>query len=194
MSIIEVPEGVRVWKIGHDSANVRSWNNYRDNQGYNLFCQTNGKYLTWGKMPLGINLCFVDDARLQKTHFRLPDGIERDILSGESVALGIGGGEAFLRYASRDVGINLRWSAEPIFEWRIFGANNQPGTPIAENSPVALVNDRVSPAPDFLVHLERPPGMADIGWTSSPTFWNRAGGFVDKNALEIAKAGLPLLL
>ena len=56
MANIDVPEAVRVWKIGVDPANVLSWNNYTDNQGYHLFCITNGEYLTWEKVPLGINL------------------------------------------------------------------------------------------------------------------------------------------
>ena len=56
MANIVVPETVRVWKIGVDQANVQSWNNYTNNQGYNLFCTTNGKFLTWvdvnfGSMP-----------------------------------------------------------------------------------------------------------------------------------------------
>jgi len=42
----DVPQSVRVWKIGVDQANVQSWNNYTNNQGYNLFCTTNRKYLT----------------------------------------------------------------------------------------------------------------------------------------------------
>lgn len=192
-SIIEVPEGVKVWKIGRDSANIMSWNNYTDNQGYNLFCQSNGRYLTWKKVPIGINLDYTDDSNVNKTHFRLPDGTEREILSGESVAFGIGGGEAFLHYAHRDVGINLEWSANPVFEWRIFGANNQIGTPIQENSLVAIVNDKVEPSPDFLIYFERPPGMADIGWTTSPGFWDQVTGFLDKHKVELAQAAIEAL-
>jgi hypothetical protein len=188
MSNIEVPESVKVWKIGDGSANVRSWNNYTNNQGYNLFCQSSGQFFTYMKVPLGINLGYTSDPSVRKTHFRLPDGMERDILSGESVAFGIGGGEAFLRYAHRDVGINLKWNQEPVFEWRIFGSNNQVGTPIAESSLVAIVNDKVEPKPDFLIYFGRPPGMADVGWTTSPGFWDHVMNFADKHKAEIAQA------
>src|SRR5690242_20119749 len=99
-----IPESVRVWKIGVDQANVLSWNNYTNNQGYNLFCITNGKYLTWQKVPVGVNLAFKDSGD-NKTHFRLPDNQEREILSGELCALGIGGSPSFLHYKERDVGI-----------------------------------------------------------------------------------------
>jgi hypothetical protein len=193
MTNIDVPDSVKVWKIGRDSAPVRSWNHYTNNQGYNLFCSTNGKYLTWGKTAFGINLIYTSDSLIGKTHLRLPDGTERDILSGELVALGIGGGKAFLYYTHRDMGINLDWSGEPRYEWRIFGAGNQLGTPILENSPVAIVNEKVKPSPDFLIYFERPPGMADIGWTTSPGFWDSALAFADKHKVEIAKGAMALL-
>ena len=193
MGNIEIPESVKMWKIGDGSANVVSWNSYRDNQGYNLFCQKNNRYLTWKKVPLGINLDYVGDASLRKIHFRLPDGAEREILSGESIAFGIGLGEAFLRYAHRDVGINLTWSKNPIFEWRIFGLDSETGKPIQENSLVAIVNDKVEPAPDFFIYLDRAPGMADVGWTTSPMAMNTTLNFVDKHKVEIAKAALALL-
>jgi hypothetical protein len=193
MANIDVPASVKVWKIGQAAANVRSTNNYQNNKGYTLFCQSNGRYLTWKKVPLGINLAFIDDATVRKTHFRLPDGRERDILSGEFVAFGIGGGEAFLRYTHRDVGINLKWNQEPVYEWRIFGANSQLGTPIPQNSLVAIVNDKVEPKPDFFIRYGRPPGMADVGWTTSPGFWDSVLASADKHKAKIAQEAIALL-
>jgi hypothetical protein len=192
MANIDVPETVRVWKIGVDQANVLSWNNYTDNQGYHLFCITNGKYLTYGKVPLGINLTYRDQGD-NKTHFRLPDGQEREILSGESVALGIGGKPAFLYYKPRDVGINLAWSENPIYEWRIFGADGELGKPIPENTPVALWNDKVEPDPDFLIKFNRPAGT-DIGWTTSPGFWDHVGSLAEKYAADAAKAAIMAII
>jgi hypothetical protein len=194
MSKVEIPESVRQWKIGGGAGNVRSQNNYTDNSGYNLFCQSNKKFLTWKKVPLGINLDFTTNAALKKTHFRLPDGKEREILSGESIAFGIGGGDAFLRYAHRDIGVNLKWSEKPVFEWRIFGSTNRTGTPIPKNALVAIVNDKVEPAPDFLIFFERPTGMADVGWTTSPQFLNSILNAIDRNKVKIAKAALIAVL
>jgi hypothetical protein len=193
MAQIDIPDSVKVWKINDGSANVQSWNNYKDNQGYNLYCQSNNKYLTWKKQPLGINLDFIGDAAVRKIHFRLPDGAERDILSGESVAFGIGGGEAFLKYAHRTAGINLEWNQNPAFEWRVFNSNGETGTPIAENTPVAIINDHVEPSADFLVMFDRPSQMADVGWTTSPEFWNGLLNVVDKNKVKIAQAAIALL-
>jgi hypothetical protein len=186
-----VPESVRVWKIGVDQANVLSWNNYTNNQGYNLFCITNGKHLTWQKVPVGVNLAFKDSGD-NKTHFRLPDNQEREILSGELCALGIGGSPSFLHYKERDVGINLDWSNGPVFEWRIFGADTELGKPIPENTAIALLNDKVKPSPDFLIKFDRPVG-ADVGWTSSPGFWDQVGDFAEKHAVDAVKAAIALI-
>jgi hypothetical protein len=188
MANVDVPETVRVWKIGADQANIRSNNNYKNNQGYNLFCITQGKYLTWVKVPVGVNLDFKDQGD-NKTHFRLPDKQEREILSGESVALGIGGGEAFLYYKERDVGINLTWSERPIYEWRIFGADSELAKPIPQDTPVALLNDKVQPDPDFLINFDRKVG-SDIGWTTSPEFWDQVASFAEKQAADAAKAAI----
>ena len=194
MTSIDVPETVRVWKIGVDQANVRSWNNYTNNQGYNLFNMTNGMNLTWGNQTFGINLVYKSQGD-NKTHFRLPDGQEREILSGESVALGIGGSPAFLYYAERDTGINLKWAEQPEgkFEWRIFGADSELGKPIPENTPVALLNEKVQqegrPDPDFLINVNRLKGT-DIGWTSSKGFWDHVASFAEKAAVDAAKAAV----
>jgi hypothetical protein len=188
MSDIEIPETLKVWKLGGKAGNIRSQNNYTDNSGYNLFCQSNNKYLTWKKVPAGINLDFINDAAVKKTHFRLPDGQERDILSGELLALGIGGGDPFLQYAHRTLGINLEWTKNPVFQWRIFAANGQAGIPIAADSLLAIANIKVQPSPDFMIYCDRPPGMADVGWTTTPQFWNKFGNA----AIELARKNLGL--
>jgi hypothetical protein len=182
---MQIPDKVKMWKIGPGPGNVKSWNNYEDNNGAYLMCQTNGKYLTWKEMPIGVNLDFISSQQF-KTHFRLPDGAERDILSGESVALGIGGGEAFLYYSHRTMGINLEWSVKPIFEWRIIGG--EPGTAIPYDSPVAIMNDSVKPTADFLVYFDRSAGMADIGWTTSPEFWDHVLDVAERALVKVALA------
>ena len=73
MANIVVPETVRVWKIGVDQANVQSWNHYTNNQGYNLFCMTNGRFGTYKDISVGFNFGF-NPTGDNKTHFRLPDG------------------------------------------------------------------------------------------------------------------------
>jgi hypothetical protein len=186
MSVVEVPASVRVWQIGVDAANVLSWNNYQHQQGYHLYCTTNGKFLTYEDVSFGINLDF-KSAGDNKTHFRLPDGQEREVLSGELVALGIGGSPSFLYYKEQSVGINLAYAEKPMYEWKIFGADGQLGQPIPENSPVALMNVKVEPEPDFLVNFDRQAG-SDIGWTSSPGFWDVVADVIDEPKVKAAIA------
>jgi hypothetical protein len=181
----EIPEIVKLWKIGGGSGKVSAINHYTDNHGHNLFCTKNSKYLSWKKMPLGINLDFISDAAVKKVHFKLPDGKERPILSGEPVAFGIGGGEAFLQYADRDVGVNLKWNAKPVFEWKLYSGSA--GSPITYGAPLAIANIKVKPSADFLIYFDRPAGMADIGWTTSPQFWNTVANVGIKAGIEAAK-------
>ena len=188
----DVPESVRVWKIGVDQDTVRSWNNYKANQGYNLLCVTNGKFLTYQDVAMGINLAFKDSGD-NKTHFRLPDNQEREILSGEAVSLGIGGDPSFLYYKEQHFGINLAYSGKPEAEWRIFGADTELGKPIPQNTPIALLNDKVKPGADFLIKFQRPAGATDIGWTTSPGFWDQVGNFAEKHAVDAVKVVIAAL-
>lgn len=171
MAAIVIPEKVVVWKLGGKPGNLKSQNQYATNTGYNMLCRTNKKYLTYKEVKLGINLDYVSDAAVKKAHFRLPDKKEREILTGEKVALGIGGGDAFLKYAHRTVGINLDWSENPVYEWKIFGATGEEGKPIATGEWVCMINLNVQPKADFFIYFDRPAG-GDVGWTTSKGFWD----------------------
>lgn len=167
-----IPTEVVTWKLGGKPGIVRSQNSYQTNTGYNLFSKSNNKYLTYGKQSVGINLVYSASPSDKKIHFVLPDGKEREILTGEPVALGIGGGEAFLRYQNRPVGINLDWSVNPSYEWRIYGASGEKGKPISTEQYIAIGNVNVKPERDFMIFLKRPAAV-DLGWTSSPGWWDR---------------------
>ncbi|MDQ2746508.1 MAG: hypothetical protein M3T96_04525 [Acidobacteriota bacterium] len=184
---MEIPEAVRVWKLGGKDGNITSQNTYSEGKGYNLHCETNSKYLTWEKMPVGINLNWTANSNLKKIHLQLPDGKEREILSGELVGFAVGGSPAFLNYTHRTVGINLEWKKDPVYQWRIFGADTELGKPIPTGSLVAIVNEKVEPATDFMVYVDRPPGIADVGWTTSPEFFNKIGNGGAKLLTEAAK-------
>jgi hypothetical protein len=166
--VIDVPAEVVVWTFGGLAGNLRSENNYENNQGYSLHCETNGEYLIWEKDQLSVNLGF-DSKPQTKVHFHLPDGTEREILSGELVAFGIGGGDAYLYYGQQRFGINLKWSKKPLYQWRILRADGQLDAPISVGTQCTLYNEKVDPDPDFLIHLEKhAPRVVDLGWTSSP--------------------------
>ena len=168
----DIPTDVVIWSFGGKKGNVKSQNSYStagSGNGYNLHCRANGQFLTYHKTNVGINLGYTSNAKERKIHLRLPDGKERALLAGEKVALGIGGGDAFLKYAHRTAGINLTWAASPSFEWRVYAPTVDKGQPIPTGSVVAIINEKVEPDADFMVYLDRPVG-ADVGWTTS-TDW-----------------------
>jgi len=188
-----IPEKVVVWQFAGKPGNLKSQNSYSTNNGgngYSMLNRTINQYLTYKEVPLGINLQFTTDSNLHKTHFRLPDGREREILTGEKVALGVGGGKAFLRYAHRTSGINLDWfNDDPEFQWRIYGPGSKKGQPIATNSWVALINAKVEPQADFLVYLDRIQA-GDIGWTTSPDWKGKISDWITGDAFKILMASL----
>jgi len=169
-----IPAEVLVWTFGCKPGNLRSQNQYSTanvGNGYSMHCRSNDQFLTYKKTNFGISLGYktVEEC---KTHFRLPDERERDILTGERVALGIGGGRAFLYYDERTVGINLDWSGPPKFEWLLLDETGEMGKPIPTGSLVAISNVKVEPQADYLIHHDRTAG-ADVGWTSSPSLLDR---------------------
>jgi hypothetical protein len=188
-----IPNEVLSWKFGGKSGNVCSQNSYETNTGYSLQCVSNNEYLSWGKQNLGINLVFMSQETDKKIHFVLPDNQERAILTGEAVAFGIGGGDSFLAYAERSVGINLEWRSEPSYEWRLFDASGEKGKLVPTGAQIAMINVNVKPEADFMIYLERPG--ADVGWTSSPGWIDRiieVGGVI-KSSVEIAQLVIAVL-
>ncbi|HEV7425582.1 MAG TPA: hypothetical protein VGQ46_04390 [Thermoanaerobaculia bacterium] len=188
---MKIPEEVLVWSFGGKAGKVKSQNEYStDNSGngYNMHCRTNDRFLTYVKTTAGISLGY-ESSKDHKIHFRVMDGKERPILSGEKVAFGIGGGNAFLRYAHRTVGINLDWSGNPIFEWLIYSSSANKGEPIPTGSPVAMINEKVQPDADFLVYMDR-PGVAHVGWTSSPDWRKKITNWLTEEAFKKLVGGL----
>jgi hypothetical protein len=175
-----IPPEVVIWRFGGKTGNVKSQNTYTTNSGYNLYCSANQQYLSYGSEPVGINLAWNKTGDDKKIHFVLPDKREREVLTGEVVSFGVGGGDQFLYYTSRTFGINLSWSANPVFEWTICGADGIRGVPIVEGQMYAMVNSKVQPAPDFFIYLDRVPGQADVGWTTSPNWPAKVWANVDK--------------
>jgi len=193
MADFSIPSVVKTWTIGGGSGNIRSSNSYSDNSGYTMYSSPNKEYLTYKHQDWGINLGFVGDSNRRTGHFRTPDNAERDILSGEPVAFAVGGEEKqFLFYAHRDYGINLNWSKDPVFQWRLFREDDQLGVPIQLGSVVAIMNEKGDdPDPDFFIYHKRTVG-GQIGWPSTPGFWdnvwNVAKGKAGKYARDAAKA------
>jgi len=185
---MDIPSAVVLWKFGGVGADLTSENNYQNNKGYRLKCTANNKYLIWDKGQLSVNLAFNNEPQ-HKYHFHLPDGKERVIRSGETVAMGIGLGDSYLYYGHQRFGINLKWSKKPVYQWRIYGADGKAGVPLKTGTTYALLNEAVDPDPDFMIFMDKHvPRVVPLGWTSTEDWLeklaHRAARQVAKKAVE----------
>jgi hypothetical protein len=117
--------------------------------------------LRYGERSNGINLVWDRSSVLRNISLETATP-GAPIRFGEPVSLLVDGG-GHLDYASRDVGINLTWSATPTFQWAVGGG--EPGTVVGTRQLVRLTNLEHG---DYLVYGERDAGInlrwwADIG-------------------------------
>ncbi len=90
------------------------------------------------------------------------------------MALANGTGDSWLHYAERPVGINLKWSAQPVFEWTVLGGTA--GEPVPRGKYLALYNQKIRL---YFVYFPRDVGV-HIGWSDSRTWLEQLGDkFVD---------------
>lgn len=172
---MEIPATVLVWQFD-GKPTLNAIKDYKHNEGYNLYCTTNKKYLSWRKNHLGINLEYIDDAKEKKVHLHFKNGTTGPVLTGQLFAFGLGGKPSFINYSHRTWGINLEYQDNPSYEWMIFSKTGKKNEQVNTKEPYALININVKPDPDFLIFLEREvPRVCDIGWTTSP---NKLGKIV----------------
>jgi len=151
-------------------------------RNYNLKGSVIRKFLQYEKQGTwrGINLGWTDNASAHTAivrsqwYFRRPWGSYTDetganavpIKYGERIALAWGSGEKpFIKYASRNVGINLDWSKTPLYEWAILGG--KPGEPVKRGEDWVIIYNLKHKRP--LMYFDRTAG-GDIGWPDS-TRW-----------------------
>jgi len=139
---------------------------------YQLKGRTIRKFLQYEKQGTfgGINLGWTDDAEPETarrvTHwmFTRSGGDRRPLVYGERLA--IAWKDDYIYYGERTVGINLKWSDTPKFEWQILGG--KPGTVVRTSDWVCLFNTK-SEGGEPLIYFDRTVG-GDIGWPSSKTW------------------------
>jgi hypothetical protein len=145
---------------------------------YNLKGTGERKFLQWESQQFGINIGWTDDAssetarRVSRWFFGRRGGGSGPVRFGESIAIGYGTVPSFLRYEDRTFGINLRWVAEPPYEWTVLGGVS--GSPVNRGDRVALHNAKAGTAqvPGVLLSFDRTVG-ADLGWPDSKTWWDQ---------------------
>ncbi|QEG33765.1 hypothetical protein [Bythopirellula goksoeyrii] len=149
---------------------------------YNLKGLVNKKFLQYEKQGTfgGINLGWTQTASAgtaidrAQWIFQRPGGPSEQLaplVYGEPIALGWSkGSNPFLKYAKRNVGINLDWS-DAVFEWTILGRT--PGTNVGRGQDVVILYNLKHQMPPM--RFDRTKG-GDIGWPDS-TRWSAKSVF-----------------
>lgn len=170
-----------------------------DSKRYNLKGKGVRKFLQYEKQGTfgGINLGWTDNASAKTAtgssqwYFTKPFGaysFVRPVVYGERVALAWRRGEnQYVKYAKRNVGINLDWSKKPSFEWAILGG--KPGTDVKRGEDWVILYNLKHKMP--LMYFDRTKG-GDIGWPDS-TRWG-TGSLVLKNNVTMDNAVKALLM
>ena len=189
------------WMIGANKTGFvltkRTWSGPAD-RNYNLKGTVIRKFLQYEKQGTwqGINLGWTKNASAQtatarsRWFVRRPWGKYTDekganavpLKYGERLALAWGAGDKpFIKYAKRNVGINLDWSKGPLYEWAILGG--KPGDSVKRGEDFVIIYNLKHKRP--LMYFDRTVG-GDIGWPDS-TRWG-TGALILKNNVTMDNA------
>jgi hypothetical protein len=143
---------------------------------YNLTCQS---ALCYGQRTWGINLVWGDPAKSDNVRFQRAGGAGGPIKFNEPVAIHVRGG-GFVVYQGGRRGINLGWSDQPKYEWRITGGESDQD--VAPGRVVGLFN---TVEDDHLIYETRDWGI-DLKWLKD------RGKFMSlADAIRAAKDAVP---
>ena len=145
------------------------------------------------QVPLSINLGWTDDAepdteREKRRWFFTKRGDDDTIRYGDIISIGNGNQPSFVNYATRTVGINLKFEDSPSFEWKILGGKI--GDPVLVKVEDVILWNLRSEADDGgepLIYFDRIAG-GNIGWPSSKGWDDYLNELARKAAKEAVKA------
>jgi hypothetical protein len=158
-------------------------------RSYNLKGLKLRKFLQWEDQTFGINLGWTDNASAETSRkvsrwffARHPSNRETGpIVYGETIAIGYGVSPSFVKYAHRDIGVNLKFVGEPAFEWKILGG--QPGQAVRTGRDWVILYNITEGQP--LIYFKRDAG-GHLGWPDSISWRERAEGWLRN---QVNKAG-----
>ena len=118
-----VPPDTRIWQVLPGKPLVAK-------QSFSLYTSPPGQFVTYGSRDYGINLVWAK-SKPQIDNFTLSraSGAGGPINYGDVVALKEKTG-GYIYYKSRKYGINLEFSAQPVYEWEVRGGRT--GTPVVQ--------------------------------------------------------------
>lgn len=126
---------------------------------YVLRNTANGQYLRYHKTLSGVNLEF-STTREDDFHLAPKSGGYPIRFTNDVAFAGREGG--WLESFPRVIGVSLRFTDTPAYEWIVYGGTQDAAVPTG--TPVSLYNRRKN---DYLIYCERTGGAADLGWAST---------------------------
>ena len=187
--------GFKQWKIGVNATGLVYPNSTTGpaSRKYNLQGTVINRFLHYEKQGYfgGINLGWTNSASAgtaidrAQWIFERPGGPSAQLeplVYGEPLALGWSkGSKPFLKYAKRNVGINLDWSG-PKFEWTILG--RKPGTNVRRGQDLVILYNLKHKLP--MMYMNRTKG-AHIGWPDSKK-WASSSVISKRYLAELTRA------
>lgn len=133
----------------------------------------------------GVNLGW--DKSTNKKNFRLVSRAagKVPIKYGDRVAISVSGG-SYLRYQKRNIGINLVWSKNPIYEWVIAGGTE--GEAVKPGTRLALFN---TVEKDFMIYAPRGGKAINLRWyvdRNVPGYTGQLARIAKKEGLKYLKS------
>jgi len=126
--------------------------------------------LVYGSRKYGINLVWGAISNPGSDAYFVTEGSGEEVVRyGDNVALAITENPTrparpFLKYKSRDYGINLDWTTAKVYEWKVSGAGRAgKGSPVRYGDKFLLFNARSSSKGGFLYYNERKYGI-NLSW------------------------------
>lgn len=191
-------EYLKQWRVGSNQPGLvwpKSSFSGSSARNYTLKGTVLHKFLQWeDQVWPSINLGWTDDAepataqRVKRWFFARSGAMDGPIRYGETIAIGNGGNPSFLRYAPQALGVNLKFSHAPAFEWRILGGPI--GSYVRTNDPVALYNAKIGQG---LIHFDRNVG-GDIGWPTSERWEDQVTSYIRDAVQKYGAQALAALL
>ncbi|MDC0744150.1 hypothetical protein [Polyangium mundeleinium] len=143
------------WQVRHP---VRT--EIYSNDSYNLLNPYLQQYIRYKVREYGIDLVWSPNpVSPRPIRFRKYSGVVGPVKYDERIAISVEGG-GYLRYQEREYGINLVWSNEPAYEWRLRGGTA--GNNVRIGSSVILWNDVIH---NSVVYCHREYGI-NLRWAT----------------------------
>lgn len=162
------------WMIGANSSGFiypkSSWKGPAD-RNYNIKGSVIRKFLQYEKQGTarGINLGWTNNAsaktaaKRSKWFFSRKSNSRQPIRYGERIAIAWGKGKKpYIKYAKRNIGINLDWSKSPSYEWTFLGGKT--GQAVKKGKDWVIIYNIKHKQP--LMYFKRTAG-GHIGWPDS---------------------------